>query len=176
MGGYTGSVTSLSVLGCTTAALFDEGATVDVTVEAGQRLFLLTGSTVQEGSVTGVEVSARYLTAAPTVETTVGAHAKVTKDGVASVSGTVQCDPLSTAYVDVQLVQTRGGATATGTAKTFEAFCGPTPTRWSVEVTSETAAGFKAGRATLHVTATGICEQGETTVAVLAPVKLRRTK
>ena len=131
----------------------EEGGSVDVAVAAGQSLWVLAGSLLTDSTGTAVILEVRYLQP-PRVTAALDPVGAVTRDGVATVTGTVQCDVGAPASVFVTLTQARGPVPRTSSDST-SLDCSTTGSRWSVTLPpSATRHPVRPGRARVEALVT----------------------
>jgi hypothetical protein len=110
----------------------------------------------------------------PTIDLTLDPRGVVTRQGQATISGTVTCNVSSDAFVGVELVQRHGGRLVARGSNVVSVPCGPTPTPWSVSVDSFTGVLFGPGQASATVNAS-VCNLIEcASDQVTGTVQLRR--
>lgn len=109
------------------------------------------------------------------VALTVDRRATVTRQGLVTVSGTVTCDQPATGYVNLSLEQIYNRMIARGDAY-VPVECGPTPTEWTAQLSSNTFIIFGPGRATLSATASVQNAGGSADTQLTQEMQLRRVR
>lgn len=144
---------------------------------AGTQYFIMAGTCCGGGTVGpggNLVLNASVAPPSPAIDVTLAGKGVVTREGRATISGTVTCNVEGDAYVNVELVQRFGRLVARGSNGVSVA-CGPTPTEWSVQVDSYTGVAFGPGHVEATVNASVCssfeCTQDQTT----GRVQLRRT-
>jgi len=143
---------------------------------AGTQYFIMAGTCCGGGTVGpggNLVLNASVAPPSPTIDVTLAGQGVVTREGQATISGTVTCNVEGAAYVNVELVQRFGRLVARGSNGVSVA-CGPTPTEWSVQVDSFTGVVFGPGPVQATVSA-AVCNPFECTQDQTAGrVQLRR--
>jgi hypothetical protein len=171
---YTGAPGSLKQLDCSDDS-FDGGGYrrphVEFDARAGETVYFMVGSS---GGTAG---AGYYFGLQRPLEVTVTPDSKggVTRDGVATVTGTIACSRAAGPGLSVTLDQVFAGRQrANGFASVYPP-CGPAPTAWSATLTSSPIL-FGAGRGAVKVQVPSTCDdQGCQPGALYDPSSYDRT-
>ena len=154
---YTQSGGSLQSLDCSDDALVVSGyrkAHIELDARAGETVYFMIGTS---GGTPG---GGYYFSLQRPLEVTVTVDTKsatVTKDGVATIGGTITCSRAAGASLWVTLDQVFAGRQRANGSGSVGQSCGPAAQPWSVTVTSFPIL-FGAGRATLTLEVPPVCD------------------
>jgi hypothetical protein len=176
---YTGDPSAPTLLQCNDDSVYGLLSQIVAEVVAGETYYISAGTccgSAEPGTVGpgGNLVFTAQAAPPPVTEVslTVDPQARVTRDGVVTVSGTVTCDQPASGHVSVSVEQRFTRMLAQGSS--FASVeCSPTPTDWSVQLGSYTGVIFGPGRATLTANANMQNASGSATAHVTQPLQLR---
>jgi hypothetical protein len=152
IGLFSGDPANPSYLGCTQYSLY-------TTLTAGETYFISVGSSywgppppgaVGPGGDLTVNINLQEIPPPLTTVTATLDSATVTRYGIVTLTGTVTCDQVATAYVYGTLLQRYQRMLAQGSIYSNYVTCGPEPTTWTAQVSSSTAIIFDRGAASLQ--------------------------
>jgi hypothetical protein len=155
---FSGSPGALNFVACNDDSAGTTASAVAFTATAGTQYYIMAGTCCggapgQVGPGGNLVLNVSEAPPPLTVTVAVSSKGSVTNSGTATVTGTIICSNPTNGFVNVNLTQLHGRRLIAQGGNGVGLTCGPTPTAWSVQVTSFSGVLFGPGRAEADVAA-----------------------